>query len=92
MLAVDVYEGRLSLRLTVTAISKVVGISIPYIRAAAKLSTEERYAVRWGFRTLRDVTAPPEPSPEQRLDAIVAEVGTDTVLEMLARGEAAAAA
>jgi hypothetical protein len=91
VLAADVLEGRLSLRPTATAIAKVMGVSVPYITAASKLSTMERYKVRWGLRTLREVISP-TPSPEERLAKIVDEIGVDAALELLARSETAAAA
>jgi hypothetical protein len=86
-LAVDVLAGRMTLRPTAKAVSKVLGVSVPYITAAAKLPFEELWAVRQGWRTLRDVTSPPTASPETRLAEIVDEVGIDAALDMLARAE-----
>jgi len=85
-LAADVLEGRLSLRLTATAISKVVGVSVPYITAASRLSPMERAMVRRGWSTLREVTTP---SAETRFIEAAHEVGIDRALEMLAVAEAA---
>jgi hypothetical protein len=103
--AADVVDGlavvqNFTLRLAAAA----YGVSIGSVARARRLTPEQRQAVRRGERPLilpRTPSAPPVPAtpaippvimgPRERLNEIVAEIGLNGVLDLLAVNERAAA-
>jgi hypothetical protein len=99
LLAGDVRAGRVPLGdFSLRQLSNIFGVSIPSISAAAKLTEEDYSELRRGLRPLilrepKEPTAPAMPlSPQERLAQVVAEIGFDATLTMLAASEQQSAA
>jgi hypothetical protein len=85
-LAVEVLQGRATLRPTIRTVGAAIGVSPAYIEAAAKLSPRELHQLRAGYRTLQELRTP---DAHERFLKAARELGTDAALDILAAAEAA---
>jgi hypothetical protein len=89
--AADVLDGKFALSPTLDLVAAVFKVSSSSVSRARRLNPEQRAAVRRGDRPLvipRTAPAPvpiPSESPQQRLDGIVAEIGVERTLDLLAK-------
>ena len=86
VLGAEILDGNVTLlNPTRDMVSKAVGVSTAYIDAARRLTPEARRDVVHGNRPVVRPKAPPSPvlSVEQRLAAIVAEIGVTAALNAL---------
>src|SRR5262245_22060625 len=99
--AADILDGLMTLQnLTVPLVAAALGISSSSVANARRLTPEQRDAVRKGKRPLVLPTKPaplplPPPAPvsaQQRLAEIVAEVGVNTTIDMIAALDCSVAA
>jgi hypothetical protein len=74
--------------LTRAMMAAIVGVSVTYLDIASRLTPEQRAAVLRGERTLfMPRTKPALPKPEKKLAEVVAEIGVDQTLALLAANE-----
>ena len=88
LLGAAVLKGEIDLKPTAKDVARMVGRSVAYLHRAAKLSPAEEQRVRAHFRPLVEprVKALPAPvSPAEKLAEVVAAVGFDGILDLLAQ-------
>jgi hypothetical protein len=88
LLAADIAAGKVRLDdFSERQLSLLLGVSVPYIRAARGLDDVQRIAVEHGFRPL--VVAPPRalPAPAKQLAQVVHQIGINATLDLLASAE-----
>jgi hypothetical protein len=83
ILGAKVKDGQLDLRLTNKQLAAEIGCSVTYLAAAEKLSANEQQAVWDGWRPLIQPKAKLVPGPQDRLAAIVDEIGLDRTVNLL---------
>jgi DNA-binding transcriptional regulator YiaG len=83
ILGAKIKDGQLDLGLTNKQFAAKIGVSVTYLAAAEKLSANEQQAVWDGWRPLIRPKARLVPGPQERLAAIVDEIGLDRVLNLL---------
>jgi hypothetical protein len=96
ILGAEILDGRVVLQgLTLKLIATAVGVSTSYIAAARRATPDQRRAIRHGLRPLvqpqnKPKALPAPVAPQEKLAAIVAEVGgVDAALDLLAAAELA---
>jgi len=89
--AADLVDGLSTLQNPTIRVAAVArGVSQPYVVAALRLSPAQRDAVRQGMRPLilpRPRLPVPKPDPQRKLAEVVAEIGLNGVLDLLAANE-----
>ena len=90
--AADLVDGLAMLQNpTLRVAAAAYGLSVGYVARALRLTPEQRHAVRRGKRPLNLPSTPSVSGARERLKEIVAELGADGVLNMLAAMEKVAA-
>jgi len=86
-IAADVVIRRIPLEPSIGVVATLLKISPSSVSRALRLTPEERAAVRRRERALVPRAAAPvtPESPQQRLDGIVAEIGVEGTLDLLAK-------
>jgi hypothetical protein len=88
LLGADILDGITLLQnLTTTQVAAAVGVSPSYVQAARRLAPLARAAVEHGQRPLVQPRATRTADPVERLAEIVAEIGVDQTLDLLAVSE-----
>jgi hypothetical protein len=88
LLGADILDGITLLQnLTTTQVAAAVGVSPSYVQAARRLAPLERAAVEHGQRPLIQPRATRTADPVERLAEIIAEIGVDQTLDLLAVSE-----
>jgi hypothetical protein len=88
LLAADIAVGRIRISdFSERQLAFILGVSVPYIRAARALDDMQRIAVERGRRPL--IVTPPRTSPSVReqLTHVVDRIGVDATLNLLAMNE-----
>jgi hypothetical protein len=87
--AADLVDGLAKLQNpTIRIAALAYGVSQSYVAAALRLSPLQRSAVRNGWQPLLPHFMPgPKPDPKKKLAEVVAEIGVDRTLTLLAANE-----